>query len=109
MSGGHFDYSQFKLDDMAEEIASLVPTNSVPDENGYIRGYSGDTLSRFYEAVWLLKLAGIYIHYIDYLICGDIDEDAFPERLKEDITELYEETKEKFRCVGRPLRWGREQ
>ena len=91
MSGGHFDYRQIQMWDMAEEIKELVESNDdqTLDEFGYPRGrgYSAETIEKFKEAYNLAVKAYIYAQRIDWLVSGDDGEDDFHKRLKEDLDE----------------------
>lgn len=46
--------------------------------------YSKETIEEFKKAVEVIKSANTYIHHIDYLLAGDIGEDSFNKRIKED-------------------------
>jgi len=86
MSGGHFDYRQYLLNDIASEIERVVERNDSSevdefgDKIGY--GYNEETLKYFKEAIVLLKKCGKMVHDIDYLICGDYSEDTFLIEIK---------------------------
>ena len=45
-------------------------------------------MSKFQEAVRLLRQAHIYAHRIDYLVSGDDGEDSFHERLAGDLNKV---------------------
>lgn len=83
MSGGHFEYQQHRLRDIADTIDSLILNNKVEDEYGYKRDYSPEVLEKFKKASTLLKKAYDMAHEIDWLVSGDTDEDAFLENWKE--------------------------
>lgn len=82
MSGGHFDYDQYKLEDIADEIERIIKRNSEMD---YLQ-FSEHTLSEFRIAIGLLRKANLYTQRIDWLVSGDDGEETFHERLKEDLT-----------------------
>lgn len=95
MSGGHFDYNQYRLTEMADEIEHLVANNSLPirEWDGSVSppySYSEQTILKFKEAVALLKKANIAVQRIDWLVSGDDGEDSFHERWKEDMEKLHE-------------------
>jgi hypothetical protein len=96
MSGGQFDYIQFKLDDVADDINDLIVNNKIPGEYGYASDYTGKALKEFAEAVRLIRRARVYIHRIDWLVSGDDDEDSFHKRLKEDLQEIENEKQNKI-------------
>lgn len=92
MSGGHFDYQQYRIGDIAEGIQELIDTNDSQelDEYGYPvgRDYAPEVIEEFRRAVALLKQAQVYVHRIDWLVSGDDGEDNFFSRLQADLKEL---------------------
>jgi hypothetical protein len=107
MSGGHFDYDQYKIDGIAESIQSMIDRNGrektksererwslddeyyekYPDEKFYYK-YPDDIIDRFKKGIIYLKIAEVYAQRIDWLLSGDDGEDNFRKRLKEDLLEL---------------------
>ena len=96
MSGGHWDYVQYKLEDIADELEKLVQENnsSEVDEYGQLigRNYSEETIAELLIGVTFILAAATYIKRIDYLLSGDDGEDSFHARLSEDMG--YEEEQE---------------
>jgi|GEM_PF-1398387 len=94
MSGGHFDYNQFRLTDISREIMSLINSNEVPNEFRQARKYPTDILDKFEVAMIILDTAADIVHHIDYLVEGDIGEDTFRElynkAIKDFCTKLAE-------------------
>jgi hypothetical protein len=88
MSGGHFDYKQYQIEDIADEIEELIEDNLFKDEYGYCRNYSAETLDRFVEAVKALRIAEVYATRVDWLVSGDDGEDTFHQRLRADLSEI---------------------
>lgn len=88
MSGGHFDYKQYDLKYMIDDIEQLIIDNHRKNEFGYSRNYPDDIIEEFRKAVEILKLAEVYVQRIDYLVCGDDGEENFRKRLKKDLEEL---------------------
>jgi hypothetical protein len=105
MSGGHFDYDQYKIGYMADSIEKLIEKNGrkktmeeLKDENWrdpewYEKypedlchyKYPDEVIEEFKKGVELLKLAQIYAHRIDWLISGDDGNESFLKRLKEEL------------------------
>ena len=85
MSGGAFNYAQFQLMQMADDIEQHIIINNVTDEWGNRPDYSEETLEQFRIAVAKLREAYVYVQRIDYLLCGDDGEDTFHKRLKKDL------------------------
>jgi hypothetical protein len=92
MSGGHFNYQQNHLWDMADDIGNVIFNNdsTEKDEWGYSIGrqYSPETIAEFEKAVTALKLAYVYAQRIDWLLSGDDGEDSFHKRLQAQLKEL---------------------
>ena len=87
MSGGHFDYQQYRLEDMADEIRNLIALNESPAFNKEEK-YSDETIAKFLEADKALRLAAVMVQRIDWLVSGDDGEESFHERWDEDIKSL---------------------
>jgi hypothetical protein len=91
MSGGQFDYKQYDIGRIADEIEQMIRSNNSEelDEWGCRVGYqfTPETISRFDMAVLYLRLAQIYTHRIDWLVSGDDGEDSFHKRLEHDLNE----------------------
>lgn len=94
MSGGHFDYDQYRIDQIAEDIAQIIRNNKNEelDEWGSKRGYffPDEVIEEFKKAVKILDTAYVYVQRIDYLLSGDDGEDSFHSRLKEELSNLKE-------------------
>lgn len=92
MSGGHFNYKQHTLLDMADDIGSEILTNDSKEKNEWGsdigRHYTPKTIAEFEKAVKALKLAYVYAQRIDWLLSGDDGEDSFHKRLQAQLGEL---------------------
>ena len=92
MSGGHFNYRQHHLLDMADDIGSEILTNDSTEKNEWGNNigshYSPETIAEFEKAVKALKLAYVYAQRIDWLLSGDDGEDSFHRRLQAQLGEL---------------------
>ena len=92
MSGGYFDYQQYRISDIATEIKHLIESNEDKsvDEYGQIEGrfYSDETIEEFVKAYTVLRMAQIYAQRIDWLVSGDDSEESFHKRLKAELSEL---------------------
>ena len=92
MSGGHFNYKQYELGYIADEIEQFIldndseEVNEWGDKKGY--GYSPETIAKFKIARMSLLLAQIYVQRIDWLVSGDDGEDSFHSRLDADFEAL---------------------
>ena len=90
MSGGHFDYQQYRLGDIANSIEVAIEVNNVASEEfEWVQDYSPETIAEFKTAVELIRKAQIYAQRIDWLLSGDDGEDQFHQRLRDDLSELF--------------------
>jgi MoxR-like ATPase len=108
MSGGAFEYNQYKIGYIADEIEETIVKNGVektseelkqegwrdPDwyekypEDKFHHKYSDEVIEKMKEAVNVLRVAQIYAHRIDWLFSGDDGEESFLKRLDEDLEKL---------------------
>ena len=102
MSGGAFEYKQYKIQDLIEDMENLL----VRLDKEPIDSFECDSLKRYVddseplknkikENIKYLKRAYRFTQRIDWFISGDDCEENFYERLKEEIEKLeYEEITE---------------
>ena len=76
MSGGHFDYHQYRIREIAESVEDIIQNYKYPPE----------VLEKIKEGLDALKKAEIYTQRIDWLVSGDDGPETFLERLKEDLS-----------------------
>jgi len=90
MSGGHFEYQQYRLHDIASQIKELIASNDDEYEWGYRRGngYSAETIEKFKIAVDTLEKAAIMAQRVDWLVSGDDGEDSFHRSWDEELKEI---------------------
>jgi len=82
MSGGHFDYVQYRIIQAADDVQGYIKkcTGTEVDEYGYKPEFSDETIERFYQAEKALRQAAAMLQRVDWLICGDDSEESFHER-----------------------------
>jgi hypothetical protein len=101
MSGGHFEYNQYKIGYIADEIqAELdkmgkeIPKDeltALPDwyerypEEKFFTTYPEEIVNEFKNAIRYLRIAEIYAHRVDWFLSGDDGGEHFIKRLKEDL------------------------
>jgi hypothetical protein len=92
MSGGHFQYKQWEIGNIADEVEQLIIDNDSEelDHYGDRKGcsYSQETIEEFKKALVTLRQAHIYTQRIDWLVSCDDGEDSFHRRLKQDMEKL---------------------
>ena len=90
MSGGHFNYEQYKISQIADEVEQLIFHNDSNelDEWGRTKGshYKPETIAEFRKGLEALRKAFVYAQRIDWLVSGDDGEDSFHERLKLELS-----------------------
>ena len=85
MSGGHFNYNQYKIQQMADDLEQLILDNNKENEYGYTRNYSDETIAEFKKGLHHLRMAFAYVHRIDWLVSDDDSEESFHIRLAREI------------------------
>lgn len=75
MSGGHFDYHQYRIREIAESVEAIIQNYKGPPE----------VLEKIKEGLDALNKAEIYAQRIDWLVSGDDGPETFLRRLKEDL------------------------
>ena len=108
MSGGAFNYDQYKIGYMVDQIEETVVKNGVektpeelknegwrdPDwykkypEDLFHYKYPDEVIEKMKEGIEVLKSAQIYAHRIDWLLSGDDGEESFLRRLEEELNEI---------------------
>ena len=80
MSGGHFGYSEFRLNDIAGQIEDAIKDNGFSSEWEDANNFSPETLKKFKKTVKMLRKTSGMVHRIDYLLSGDDSEESFHKR-----------------------------
>ena len=108
MSGGAFNYDQYKIGYMVDQIEEVVVKNGVektpedlkeegwrdPDwykkypEDLFHYKYPDEVIEKMKEGIEVLKRAQIYAHRIDWLLSGDDGEESFLSRLEENLKKI---------------------
>jgi hypothetical protein len=94
MSGGTFNYDQYKLRYIADVIEQSILQNGKKREykdtweDEYHYEYPDEVIEKFKIAIEKIREAEIYAHRIDWLLAGDDGEETFLERLEQDLLNL---------------------
>ena len=92
MSGGHFNYNQYNIEQIADEVEQLILSNDSieKDEWGYDKGchFTPETIEEFKIGLDHLRRAAIYAQRIDWLVSGDDGEDSFHDRLQQELKKV---------------------
>lgn len=96
MSGGYFDYAQYRIREIADQIERLIETNDSTELNDWGdpvgKGYPPEIVAEFRVAVRSLRVAEVYTHRVDWLVSGDDGEESFLLRLRADLAAIEKET-----------------
>jgi hypothetical protein len=91
MSGGHFDYKQFHINDIIEKLQATIKRIEDPeDDSNWFGAFDPLTLQRIKEAIPLLEIAFIYVHRIDWLLSADDGPEQFHKRLEEEVDQFVD-------------------
>lgn len=99
MSGGYFNYQQYFIQEMADDIEQVlkdagteIPKNSIDysgkqmikdyPEMKYYPDYSKETKQKFRKIIKHLRKAYDYVHNVDWLLSGDDGEEEFNRKTK---------------------------
>jgi hypothetical protein len=93
MSGGHFDYQQYRIEYISVEIDEVIKSNDDEslDEWSQRRGnkYPPEIIEKFREAVHTLRQAAEMAQRIDWLLSGDDGVDCFLSRWDKEVRDYY--------------------
>lgn len=97
MSGGHFNYDQHKIHNIADEIENILEKQGQEKQDSYYTYSDGvsrfpvfnkEIQDKFKEAIYHLRKAAIYTERIDFFLSGDDGEESFLKRLNEDLKKV---------------------
>ena len=108
MSGGRWDYIQYRFTDVIEDIQSLIEKNGKektkeelkdlgyrsPDwyekypEDKYHPEYPTEVIEEFKKGLEIIRESQVYMQRLDWLLSGDDGHESFLRRLKEDLKDL---------------------
>lgn len=103
MSGGAFDYRQYHIEEIADDIQReiIVAGREIPKEvcnRWYGRSfddsdrtyptYERKTIEIMKRAVYVLRMAYIYAKRVDWMLSGDDNEESLAKRLEKELQAL---------------------
>jgi hypothetical protein len=116
MSGGTFDYNQYRIRDIANRVEQEISKSGTPKterelkDEGWFRDrewyekypedlnhykYSDEVIAEFKKGYEILRKAEIYAQRMDWLFACDDGEESFLQRLKGELLHLELELKSK--------------
>ena len=108
MSGGRWEYVQYRFTDVIDDLKSLIEKNGkektkqemkdegwidpfwydkYPEDRYHYR-YPDEVIDEFKKAVDIMSRAQVYMHRVDWLLCGDDGDESFINRLKDELDKL---------------------
>ena len=88
MSGGRFDYNQYKLQYLAEDIQEIIERNNPLNPGDR---HSPEIIERYKEAAYNLERTYQMVQRIDWLESCDDGPEAFMERWDAEVPPSWEE------------------
>lgn len=89
MSGGRFDYLQYRFSEIIDAIEQEILDNDAEPKSKHEwfepNRFKPETLDEFRKGIEYLKKAQIYAQRIDWLLSGDDGEETFHKRLAKDL------------------------
>jgi hypothetical protein len=116
MSGGTFDYQQYRIRDIANRVEHEIAISGKPKteqelkedypwkdesyfekypEDKFHYAYPEEIIAEFKKGYELLRKAEIYAQRMDWYLAGDDGNETFLQRLKEELDVLEYELKVK--------------
>jgi len=92
MSGGHFEYQQYRIEDIASEIDHLIEVSGSDEKDqwGYLvhTEYSQETIEKFKETSKTLRIAAAMAQRVDWLVSSDDNEESSHSRWNKELGEM---------------------
>ena len=89
MSGGYFEYQDYRLEEMAKTLRSKIAlVRQKPEWEEYPGNYTEEFLAEMIKAHNDLLALRARLHRLDWVLSGDDGEDTYFSRLPVDLAEL---------------------
>lgn len=92
MSGGHFDYDQYKISQIADMIEQLIISNDDQTINEWRepkgKRYPPEVIAQFKHGLDIMRRAFVYAQRIDWLVSDDDSPESFLVRLNQELQEV---------------------
>ena len=88
MSGGRFDYLQYRFTEIVDVIEQeIIDNNAEPRPKDWFEpnNFREETIAEFKKGIEYIIKAQIYVQRIDWLLSGDDGEESFLKSLKEEL------------------------
>ena len=92
MSGGYFDYNQYKIQEIIDRVEQLIyEMENNEDEYNKYEGKKDEFILVYKEALDTLIFAQMFTQRIDWFESGDDGVDSFFERLMDESKKIISE------------------
>lgn len=104
MSGGHFDYTQYHINNIADSIESELerqgkekPKNELYFDREYYEKYpeekyyythAEEVQQEMRNAIKILRQAAVYAQRVDWYLSGDDGSENFLKRLRDELNDI---------------------
>lgn len=86
MSGGHFDYNQYRISDIADQIERDLSRIGKTNDYGDVIDIPEDIVDKMFEAITVLRKCEKMVHAIDWYMSGDTGDDSFRKEWGENMS-----------------------
>jgi len=96
MSGGHFDYAQYRLNDISTALQTLIENNegeNVDFDQSHHYNFDNETICNLKLLRKILMATEQMVHDADWMISGDTGPDSFNPKFNSIITLLDHDLK----------------
>lgn len=98
MSGGHFEYQQYRIEDIAVEIDEMIKSNDDKSLNEWGqrrgKGYPPEIIEKFRMAAHTLRQAAEMAQRVDWLVSGDDGGDCFLRRWEKEVRPFWQNSQD---------------
>lgn len=91
MSGGAFDYMQYRMEDIALAIDERMARNGRTDEWGDTYHIPAEVKARMQEAAHTIRQAAEMVQRVDWYISGDDGPESLLRRWHEEVRPYWNE------------------
>jgi len=95
MSGGSWDYIQYRFHDIGDDLERIIDENDSNELDQWGspvgRHYKAETIEKLRQTATHVREAVVMLQRVDYLLANDDNEESFHKRWNKDMEELHEQ------------------
>lgn len=88
MSGGHYGYKQYQLQDIADQMRRDIAKSGTTNEYGEIYELKPSTIQALKTTAEILEVVGNLVHDLDWCLSGDTNEDGLQAKMEKNLCRL---------------------